>query len=384
MLRGSTTTLVACLTASALAVAAPASAQTRDAGRLAQAAYTCPDTAHHEDAARDGYNCSTLPAKVTKKWSVTLNAAASYPVIAQGRVFVTTTKSGGSGGSLYALSAQTGAVLWGPVPLSGTYTYFPLAYADGRVFVNNFDGTVSAYNAATGAQAWVTTTSDFSGEPVVAGGLVWIQGSGDVYGLSESTGAVEADSGYLDGDGAAPAVNGSGVYLSTGCQTQARLSLSGTTVWKDNDGCSGGGGGSTALWDSQMYGGAGNEILAQSSGKLLGTFAGVPAFSGTTGFFAAGKTLAALDVAKKETPVWSATLPSAVAAGPVATQAAVWVATSASKLVALNPATGAVLDSYKLPGVPGGGAQFSSTPSDIGVGNDMLIVPTGPTITAFG
>jgi hypothetical protein len=40
------------------------------------------------------------------------------------------------------------------------------------------------------------------------------------------TGAIEVQTGYLDGDGAAPAVNKSGVYVSTGCQTQIKLSLS--------------------------------------------------------------------------------------------------------------------------------------------------------------
>ena len=231
--------------------------------------YGVPDVAHHENAAHDGRNCSTVPVNPAQLWSVTLNGAASYPVIAGGRIFVTTSAPGGSyGGSLYALDAQTGKTLWGPVALSGTYFYFPLAYGGGRVFVNDFDGTLRAFNAATGAQEWSTTTSYFSGEPVVSQGEVWVQGSGSVYGLSAKTGAIEVQTGYLDGDGAAPAVDKSGVYVSTGCQTQVKLSLSGETLWEDSNSCSGGGGASTALWRGLMYGGEGDKILDQSTGAV--------------------------------------------------------------------------------------------------------------------
>jgi hypothetical protein len=142
----------------------------------------------------------------------------------------------------------------GPGALSGTYFYFPLAYGGGRVFVNDFDGTLRAFNAATGAQEWSTTTNYFSGEPVMSQGEVWVQGSGSVYGLSAKTGAIEVQTGYLDGDGAAPAADKSGVYVSTGCQTQIKLSLSGQTLWEDSNSCSGGGGASTALWRGLMYG----------------------------------------------------------------------------------------------------------------------------------
>jgi hypothetical protein len=69
---------------------------------------------------------------------------------------------------------------------------------------------------------------------------------------------------------------------------------------------------------------------------------------------------------------------------PVVTSSAVWVGTSASTLVALSPASGAVLSTITLPGIPGGGGQYSGDPSDIGIGNNVLVVPTGSTVTAFG
>jgi hypothetical protein len=35
-------------------------------------------------------------------------------------------------------------------------------------------------------------------------------------------------------------------------------------------------------------------------------------------------------------------------------------------------------------GCSGGGGAYSGTPSDIGVGDNLLVAPTGSTITAFG
>ncbi len=372
---------VAALGALAFPAAASASAA-RPAG-VAAVSTSCPDTAHHEDAKQDGYNCSTIAQTPTRLWSTTLGADASYPVIAGGRVFVTTSVPGGSyGGDLYALSATTGKVLWGPVALPGTYYYFALAYDSGRVFVNDFDGTVTAFAAATGAQDWSTPTSDFSSEPVAANGTVWVQSGAVLYGLSEQTGAVEQQSGYLDGDGNTPAVNSTGVFLSGGC-SQFRLSLTATVVWKDNSGCSGGGGGPTYLSNNRMFSGEGNVVLAQSTGKKLGTYTGSPAFAATTGYFANGDVVSASSVTTGAA-LWSATLPAPVVDSPVVTPSAVWVATGDSELVALDPSNGAVLSTSPLPAPPGGGGEYSGVPSDLGAGNNLVVVPTGATVSAFG
>jgi outer membrane protein assembly factor BamB len=372
------------LAAFALPGAASARAY-RPAGRPAPPAAGCPDVAHHEDAAHDGYNCSAITAKVRRKWSVTLNGAVSFPLITGGRVFVTTTGNAG-GGSLYARSAKTGQVLWGPVALTGNY-YLPLTFGGGQVYVSPFEGPVTAFSAATGAQVWATSVSPSAeGEPVAGGGLVWVEGSGDAYGLDEKTGVLNTDTGSLDGGGTytEPAIKGHGLYFSTGCQKQYGFTVQGIVRWEHNSNCTGGGGGSAAIWNGRMYGSDWNEILATSDGTQLGTFLGTPAFSGTTGFFAFRRTLSALDVADNNKPVWTATLRASISAGPIATTAAVWVGTHGSRLLAISPATGAVLASYKLPGVPGAADGNSLTPADIGIGNNLIVVPTESTLTAFG
>jgi outer membrane protein assembly factor BamB len=389
------------LAAAAAALALGAMALTATTSAHAAAAQfgssACPDVTQHEDAAQDGYNCSQVSPHASKLWSTTLSGSISYPVIADGRVFVTTYGPSSSyGGDLYALNAQTGKVEWGPVALSGTYYYFPLTYDNGQVFVNDFDGTLRAFNASTGKLNWSASTTYFSSEPVAYNGMVWVNGSGTLEGVSQATGAIEAQSPYLNGGGSAPAINGSGVYLSTtpGCESQYKLSFKAAIVWNTNgvSGCSGGGSAPTALWGNLMYGGAGDMVVNQSSGKQVGTFSGVPAFSSTrgfftstsTGYFASGDKVSALNVSNDNSSVWTANLSSAVVAGPVATSDAVWVGTASSTLVALNPQTGAVLNTIQLPGAPGGGGPYSGTPSDIGVGNNMLVAPTGSTITAYG
>jgi outer membrane protein assembly factor BamB len=345
---------------------------------------TCIATAHDENAAHTGFSCATLPTRLHRHWRVTLQGQASYPLIVGGRVFVTSTDPDGSyGGLLYALSVRTGRTLWGPVPLSGTYFYDALAYGDGRVFVNDFDGTVRAFKAATGAQVWARTTDDFSGEPVAAGGKVWLQSGSTVYGLDEKTGRVTAKSHALDGDGAAVAATAKAVYVSTGCTAQYRLGVRGGVKWSDHHNCTGGGGGTAYVDDGRFYGSDGYLVMNTTHGKVVSTFAGVPAFDRSRAYFAAGTNFHAQRLSD-QAPVWTTHLKTTITDGPIVTSKAVYIVTSAGKLVVINPATGRRLSRLTLASAPTPGDQYSSTPSDIAAGDASLIVPTGDTVTAYG
>ena len=341
--------------------------------------------AHHENSFHNGLSCTTLPAKPVRKWSVTLNGDASYPIIADGKVYVATANPGGSyGGWLYALNAATGKVAWGPVPLSATYYWFALAYGDGNVYVNNFDGTVTAYNAGTGAQAWATATgSDFSGEPVVFNGKVFLQGAGPVIALSAKTGKVLWSTPYLDGDGSSVSANSTGVYVAAGC-SWFRLSLgTGAVIWSGNSGCGGGGGGTTYLSNGLDFETVQNLVVNANTGKTVGTFSGTPAFSGKDGYFANGTSVFCENVTTR-TPVFTAFVPSSIVTSPVITGQSLFVGAANSEVYALSTTTGKITWHGALPGVPGGGAQWSSPVSDIAVGQGLLVVPTGTQVTAFG
>ena len=119
------------------------------------------------------------------------------------------------------------------------------------------------------------------------------------------------------------------------------------------------------------------------TGNTQGTFSGVPAFSGTDGYFANGSALFCENV-KTLTPVFTAPVPSTIVACPVIAGQRVYVGTANAGVYALSTTNGEVVWHGALPGVPGGGGEYSSPPSDIAVGQGLLVVPTGKQVTAFG
>lgn len=350
------------------------------AAMSAPAASSCPAVARHIDAAHTGYNCSAITLPLHETWSVSLPGHLSYPLIADGRVFVTMEREEGYGAWLYALDAGTGAVAWGPVPLSGTYYYFPLTYGDGRVYVNDFDGTVRAFDAATGAALWSRPTEYFSGEPVFSGDRVWVHGSGAVRGINAATGAVEVTSPSLDGGGSAIAVDGTGVAVSTGCRSQYRLNLTGSIAWQLHDNCSGGGSGTSHLSGGRMYGSDGNLVMDVATGNILRSYAGTPAFRGDLGYFAVGSSVYAQNEVTGS-PQWTREVGSPISAGPVTTDGAIFVA-SATSLYVLDP-SGAIVQTVALRSAFDMQGQYSGTPADLAVGDGLVLVPTGGRLTAY-
>jgi outer membrane protein assembly factor BamB len=346
----------------------------------------CDAVAQHEDASHSGSSCTTLVSSPPELWTLALNGSSSYPLIADGMVFVTTSDQGGSyGGWLYAIDQATGKIAWGPVPLSGTYYSFTLAYDNGTVFVNNFNGTITAFEASTGSQLWAQNTSDFSGNLVASNGVVYVQGSGPVYAVSETTGAILWVSPDLDGDGSSLSVDATGVYVAAGCSWFGLSLTTGAKLWSGNDGCDGGGGGTTYLDDGRVFADAnfGSPlVLNESTGATVGTYSGTPAFSGSNGYFVNGDTLFAENVSTL-TPVFTVTLPASATTSPVIAGNIVYVG-AGSNVYGISDSTGAVVWTGALPGPAGGGAQYSSSISDINVGDGLLVVPVGDTLIAFG
>src|ERR671936_506406 len=96
------------------------------------------------DVRHDGYDSSsTLVPPLTLKWKRDFSAqgveSISYPVIAEGMIFITTTTSSFTfTKKLIALNEQTGRKVWS-VSIPGTYGFANAAYDAGKVFVVNFD-----------------------------------------------------------------------------------------------------------------------------------------------------------------------------------------------------------------------------------------------------
>ncbi len=123
------------------------------------------------------------------RWRARVSAGVSSPALFDGTLYVGG-GAFGTGGVLTALDASTGAPKWsfnanGPIQSSVTY-------ADGKVFfsTNAADGTIYALGASSGALVWAYTPSPrqyIFGSPVVADGHVFAPSdNGHVYAFQDS------------------------------------------------------------------------------------------------------------------------------------------------------------------------------------------------------
>src|ERR687884_1801182 len=114
----------------------------------------------------------SLPTPLAKAWSRDLGGSTSYPVVVDGRIFVTVANRGYSGTSVVALDAHTGRTLWSHA-LAGNYRWSNAAYANGILVVLADTGWITGYDPATGAAHWTRRLGDpFATPPTGAHGLV--------------------------------------------------------------------------------------------------------------------------------------------------------------------------------------------------------------------
>src|SRR4030081_302152 len=188
----------------------------------------------------------TLAPPLTRAWSVNLGARVSYPLIANGRVFVTAGDNSSSV-KLYALNLSTGATAWGPINLGSSRPWANATYENGRVFTVNWDGKMQAFDETNGSVIWTTQLPGqyaFSSAPTASNGIVYtgVAGSwGTVYAVRESDGSVLWTASVMNGDMSSPAVTNTGVYVFYACaQTYDFNPTSGALNWHPSPGCSGG------------------------------------------------------------------------------------------------------------------------------------------------
>jgi len=189
-------------------------------------------------------NGISYPANSTPTWTVDLGAPVSYPLIAGGMVFVATANPDGSyGNRLYALEATTGATVWGPVAVPGTYFGSGLTYDNGRIFILMFDGAIRAFNASNGAALWTTQLPGYwyEASPNAYGGNVFIVGNGGLSAVDETSGNIlwtTTSAGSTDWD--SPAISSEGAYAQSGnCLAGAYNPSSGASIWQVQSQCSG-------------------------------------------------------------------------------------------------------------------------------------------------
>ncbi len=364
---------------------------------IANAWTTDRSVAYQNDIAHTGAQSNdSLTPPLVWKWSTpNLNGAVSYPLIAEGLVFVTVAgpTSGQYGTRLYAMHQDSGLIKWGPVDLGGTYSWSNVAYDNGQVFAVNSDGQLSAFNAATGALVWslkLPNQSGFSSPPTAFGGLVFVGGpsvgGGTLDAVRQTDGAVMWTGGVNGGDSSSPAVSTTGVYVSYTCNQAAGFApLTGANVWYHSTWCHGGGGRTAVLDGGRLYvrdSTIGNEILDAQNGNHLGTFNATPApaFWGSTGYYLSGSSLTAVGTHNWGPFTGDGTLDTA----PVVVNGFVYVAGSSGHLYALDATTGAQIGMATPGGVTGPNEGSVAAPlNGLGAGLGWLDVPAGDYLVAY-
>ena len=133
---------------------------------------------------------------------------------------------GASPATMYALNAQTGAVLWTwPSPPPGYDPYAPRhefaapTVYNGNVYAESDDGNLYAFDANTGSLRWTRAVATGGATPAVSNGVLYLEGDpqgpmqGELQAVSAQTGQVLWRSQSQWGDGfASPSLNGALVY----------------------------------------------------------------------------------------------------------------------------------------------------------------------------
>ena len=349
------------------------------------------------------------PATLHKTWSINFNptpgawgAYISYPLIAGGRVFVTvgpTVSPPDGQNTLYALDAATGAVDWS-VPIA-TYLGIPgLTYDGGQVFIQTFDGVLTAYDAATGHANWTATLTAtsywFTGPPTAYDGVLYASGgggSGTLFALSEATGAL-GWSFELDNGGAAssPTVDDTGVYEDYACGFPGGVRLDGTNPW-GRLGCDDGAGATAVLNDGHLYlrsdstlpeGLIVSTTTRASTGDFGGT--GMPSFDATSMYVALSESgscvLEALDKSGSAAR-WSFAGDGTLDATPVTTNGIVFTGSRAGNLYGIDSNTGKQVWAAVAPGGGVSTNDGSTMHWGLAAADGLLAVPAGGFLTVY-
>jgi outer membrane protein assembly factor BamB len=347
--------------------------------------------AYQLNPAHSGAVADAIAANPAKRWSVDLGASVSYPLIVGARVYVTT-----AGRNLYALDAATGATVWGPVGLGGTYPWSGLAYDNGLIFTVNSSGTMQASDAASGAPRWALQLPGqyaFSSPPTATGGTVYTGGAGSggtVYAVNESTHTVTWTAPVANGDNSSPAVSASGVYVSYACGVTYDLDpASGARIWVRTTTCSGGGGKTPVLANGRLYvrDFSFPAVLDSVNGNLLSSFASsgpAPAVDASTTYDLTGSTLTAAGVTTGAAR-WSFGGDGQLSSAPLVAGGSVLIGSRSGTLYALSASSGAVTWSANVGApIPAPDEQNVSQPlTGLATSGGLIVVPAGQLVVAY-
>jgi len=348
------------------------------------------------DTAHSGISPDTFRPPLAKRWSVRLPGEISYPLIAEGKVFVTTSATHANGTALVAIEATTGAIVW-HVQIPGSYGWSNAAYDAGRIFVVNADGTVWALDAGAGTPLWQKDIGAtlFNGPPTASNGIVYLSGGLALWALSESDGSILWYQPVEGGDTSSPAVTSDGVYVSYACPVVYKFDpITGGEIWRYYTGCHGGGGRTPALYDGRLYvrdwaSWPDGFAFDATDGTLRSQYLdeAMPSFSGNLGFFLTEYQflLAARDLTTGRI-VWSFDGDGLLDSPPIVVGPVVYVGAESGIVYGLDTATGDIVwtgDAGGRISIPDE-TNFIRPLTGLGAGEGLLVVPTDHALVAFG
>jgi outer membrane protein assembly factor BamB len=357
--------------------------------------------AWQNDAVHDGNDsASNLVTPLILKWERDLSAlgvtTTSYPLIAQGLVFVTVSTAD-STETLLALNETTGATVWS-ADVSGTYSFANAAYDSGRVFAVNGDGLMKAFDAATGALLWSVSLPfqySFTSPPTATRGVVYTGGAGSggtLYAVDEASGAVLWMEGVENGDHSSPALSGGHVFVSYACpQSYGFKASNGQNLWHYTGSCEGGGGATPVVNAGKVYvrdvffQTTNGLILDANTGAELGGFNSdrPPAFVKNIGLYLQTGTLLGVDTSSG-TVLWSFAGDGGLVSAPVVVNRTIYIGSSSGILYGLNTHGRQVWRAQVGAPIPAPDEHNAFLTTGLGAGDGLLVVPAGSILAAYG
>lgn len=336
---------------------------------------------------------TTLRPPLVRLWSYDTGGPVGYPIVSDGRVFITSGISGAAGARIAALDSETGNRSWGPISLGGAHVGGATASYDvtlARLFVMNGDGVVQAMNPVNGSELWskqASTSGDQVGSLVSQSGLLFVPQQWNLAVWDGATGAPR----WTGGEGASPMVTAvcpSAVYsCSVGGGVVASDPSSGAQLWVHMPNGDGGGGCFTVLGGNRVYAYDWADppiTLDPTIGNVEGGFTGpaAPAFDDERSYFLIGENLEAHD-ATSNAVLWSFAGDGTLDTQPIAGGGYVYVGGSSGMLYALD-SNGQVVYSELLPSPLTPANNFlTGAPTGFAIAEDKLFISAGTTLYAY-
>ncbi len=348
----------------------------------------------------DGYDpASPLVPPLPLRWSRDFSASVfsiSYPLIAQGLVFVTSVTTNQIE-TLMALDENTGATVWSADV--GICCFANAAYDSGKVFVVNDGGLMKAFDAPSGTLLWSVSLPGqyaFTSPPTATDGVVFTGGAGSggtVYAVDETNGAVLWTMPVENGDHSSPAVIEGNVYVSYACpQAYGFNAATGQQLWHYESCCAGGGGKTPVVHAGQVYvrdsfctQGFFGLILDANTGNKAGEFNSdrPPAFIGNLGLYFQSGTLVGVDIPSGQ-QLWSFAGDGGLTSAPVIVNQTIYIGSSSGTLFGLNTTGQQIWSTQVGAPIPAPDEHNVTVTTGLGAGDGLLVVPAGNVLVAYG